>query len=192
VTDAVGQLAAFMRERKSDPCPGLLVVGLEFGEPRLHTGQQVRFVAMGTTEWSDVTRQRGEALHVQINAGVDLVSGCWANKSQRRHYKTLHASEFAFGNGQKKKPRPGETGASFGSFGGNVYGEKLPSRRRLIRLMRSVQILFPYEVNKKKLFCPQPLLPLEKRSIAYLGAPATSTLTSNAATQRTATWRAHR
>jgi hypothetical protein len=63
-------------------------------------------------------------LHVQINAGVDLVSGCWANKSQRRHYKTLHASEFAFGNGQKKKPRPGETGASFGSFGGErVWGE---------------------------------------------------------------------
>ena len=120
MTDAVGQLAAFMRERKSDPCPGLLVVGLEFAEPRLHTGQQVRFVAMGTTEWSDVTRQGGEALHVQINAGVDLVSGCWANKSQRRHYKTLHASEFAFGNGKKKKPRPGETGASFGSFGGNV------------------------------------------------------------------------
>jgi hypothetical protein len=24
-------------------------------------------------------------LHVQINAGIDLVSGCWANKSQRRH-----------------------------------------------------------------------------------------------------------
>jgi hypothetical protein len=126
VTDAVGQLAAFMRERKSDPCPGLLVVGLEFGEPRLHTGQQVRFVAMGTTEWSDVTRQRGEALHVQINAGVDLVSGCWANKSQRRHYKTLHASEFAFGNGKKKPPTGGNRGFFWFLWGGTCVGRNSP------------------------------------------------------------------
>jgi hypothetical protein len=33
----------------------------------------VRISAMGTTEWGDVTRQGGEAWHVQINARVDLV-----------------------------------------------------------------------------------------------------------------------
>ena len=61
-------------------CCGLLVVGLELAEPRLDTGKQVRFVAMGAIEWGDVTRQGGEDLHVQINAGVDLVSGCGAKK----------------------------------------------------------------------------------------------------------------
>ena len=106
------QLAAFIRERT--PCPGLPVVGLEFAEPRLHTGKQVRLVAMGTTESSDVTRQGGEALPVQINAGVDLVSGCWANKSQRRHYKT---STPPIEEKQKKKPRTGDRGF-FGSFWG--------------------------------------------------------------------------
>jgi hypothetical protein len=36
---------------------GLLVVGLEFAEPRLDTRTQVRLVAMAATEWGDVTRQ---------------------------------------------------------------------------------------------------------------------------------------
>jgi hypothetical protein len=107
------------------------VVGLEFAEPRLHTGKQVRLVAMGTTEWSYVTRQGGEALPVQINAGVDLVSGCWANKSQRRHYKT---STPPIEEKQKKKPRPGETGASLVPFGGNSdWGETPITRGMLAR-----------------------------------------------------------
>src|SRR6478672_1179520 len=85
---------------------------LKFAQPCLNVRKKVRISAMGTTEWGDVTRQGGEALHVQINARVDLVSGCWANKFQWRHYKPSCV-------GQKKKPRPGDTGASFGSFGGN-------------------------------------------------------------------------
>ena len=59
---------------------GLLVVELELAEPRLDTGKQVRVVAMGAIEWSNVTRQGGEDLRVQVNASVDLVSGCGANK----------------------------------------------------------------------------------------------------------------
>jgi hypothetical protein len=154
VTDAVGQLAAFIRERKSDPCPGLLVVGLEFAEPRLHTGKQVRLVAMGTTERSDVTRQGGEALRVQINAGVDLVSGCWANKSQRRHHKPSMPRSSHSGMAKKRSPDRGKPGLLLVPLGGNVCGESSPHERPLIRLMRSVQILFPYDVHKKKLFCP--------------------------------------
>jgi len=46
----------------------------------LDTGKQVRVVAMGAIEWSNVTRQGGEDLRVQVNASVDLVSGRGANK----------------------------------------------------------------------------------------------------------------
>jgi hypothetical protein len=35
---------------------------------------------MGAIEWSNVTRQGGEDLRVQVNASVDLVSGRGANK----------------------------------------------------------------------------------------------------------------
>jgi hypothetical protein len=53
---------------------------LELAEPRLDTGKQVRVVAMGAIELGNVTWQGGEDWRVQINAGVDLVSACWANK----------------------------------------------------------------------------------------------------------------
>jgi len=182
---SAGSAAAhlFLRERAADEGHGKdsLVVGLEFTQPCLNTGKQVGLLAMGTTEWSDVTRQGGEALHVQINAGVDLVSGCWANKSQRRHYKPS-MSRSSHSGMAKKKPRSGETGASFGSFGGNVFGESSPHAQRVIRLMQSVQILFPYDLHKKKLSYRTTAPAVGKRSIAFLGAPATSTLTSNATT----------
>jgi hypothetical protein len=64
-----------------------LVFRLEFAQPSLNARKKVRISAMGTIEWGDVTRQGGEALRVQIKAGVNLVSGCWANKFQWRHYK---------------------------------------------------------------------------------------------------------
>ena len=117
---SAGSAAAhlFLRERAADGGHGKdsLVVGLEFTQPCLNAGKQVGLLAMGTPEWSDVMWQGGEALHVQINAGVDLVSGCWANKSQQQALQTLHVSEFAFGNGEKEAPT-GETGASWVPLG---------------------------------------------------------------------------
>jgi hypothetical protein len=68
-----------------------LVFRLEFAQPSLNVRKKVRISAMGTTEWGDVTWQVGEALHVQINAGVNFDSGCWANEFQWRHCKP-HAS----------------------------------------------------------------------------------------------------
>lgn len=111
---SAGSAAAhlFLRERAADGGHGKdsLVVGLEFTQPCLNAGKQVGLLAMGTPEWSDVMWQGGEALHVQINAGVDLVSGCWANKSQQQALQTLHVSEFAFGNGKKRSPDRGKPG----------------------------------------------------------------------------------
>jgi hypothetical protein len=64
-----------------------LIFRLEFAQPSLKLRKKVRISAIGTIEWGDVTRQSGEALHVQIMAGVNLASRCWANKFQWRHYK---------------------------------------------------------------------------------------------------------
>jgi hypothetical protein len=75
----------------------------------------------------------------------------------------LHVLENALGEWQKKKPRPGETGASLVPLGGTC-GEKLTSRKRPSRLMRSVQIIFPYAVHKENLCRP---VENEKAAKAY-------------------------
>ena len=111
---SAGSAAAhlFLRERAADGGHGKdsLVVGLEFTQPCLNAGKQVGLLAMGTPEWSDVMWQGGEALHVQINAGVDLVSGCWANESQRRHYKPSMSRSSHSGMAKKEAPTGGNRG----------------------------------------------------------------------------------
>lgn len=103
-----------------------LVFRLELAQPCLNVRKKVRISAMGTTEWGDVTRQGGEALHVQINARVDLVSGCWANKFQWRHYKPSCLA-------QKKEAPTGGNRGFFWFLWGELVREGLPSRGVLAR-----------------------------------------------------------
>jgi hypothetical protein len=114
--------------------PRSLVVGLEFTQPCLNAGKQVRFVAMRAPEWGDVTRQGGEALHIQINAGVDLVSGCGANKSQRRHYKPFMPWS-SHSEWQKRSPDRGKPGLLLVPLGRTCVG-KTPLTRGVLAASR--------------------------------------------------------
>jgi hypothetical protein len=85
VTDAVGQLAAFIRKRRSDPCPGLLVFRLKFAQPSLNVRKKVRIIAMWAGQRGNRSRQGSEALCIQIDAGVDFAPRCWAVEFQQCH-----------------------------------------------------------------------------------------------------------
>jgi hypothetical protein len=69
VTDAVGHLEAFIRERKSDLSPGLLVFRLEFAQPSLNVRKEVRIIAMWAGQRGNRSRQGSEALCIQIDSG---------------------------------------------------------------------------------------------------------------------------
>jgi hypothetical protein len=102
------------------------VVGLELAEPRLDTGKQVRFVAMGAIEWGDITRQGGEDLRVQINAGVDLVSG-----QINFNGGITKMSEYALGKSKKRSPDRGKPGLLWFRGGNSDWG-KTPITREMV------------------------------------------------------------
>jgi hypothetical protein len=58
---------------------------LDFTKPRLNASEKVRLAAIWTAQHRVLARQSGEAVRVQVDVRVDLVSGRGTNESKHGH-----------------------------------------------------------------------------------------------------------
>jgi hypothetical protein len=61
-------------------------LGLDFTEPRLNAGEKVRLAAIRTVQRRVLAWQSGEALRVQLDVRVNLVSARGVNESKLSHW----------------------------------------------------------------------------------------------------------